>query len=256
VSDWSGKDYSRVSGLQRAVAEGAVAGLVFSGEEWVLDVGCGDGFITHAIAGMVPGGDVIGVDPSARMVATAHAIPVKAKSGPRFVRADARRLPFGAHFDVVVSFNALHWVPEQRQALAEVASVLKPSGRALIQMVCATDRTSVEALTMELTQHPRWAPCFAGFTAPFVHVDPARYAELAASAGLTLNTVTVTDREWDFGSREQFAAWCTVGTSAWTDRLKPEDRPRFVDELVRAYEGVSGRPGLFRFAQMRADLSR
>jgi len=87
-------------------------------------------------------------------------------------------------------------------------------------------------------------------------VDPAHDAELAAAARLLVDRLTVTDREWDFGTRERFARWFAVGSGAWTNRLDANDRPRFVDELVDAYESVSGRPGLFRFTQMRAELVR
>ena len=79
---------------------------------------------------------------------------------------------------------------------------------------------------------------------------------MATSAGLTVASLSVAEREWDFGSRTQFEAWCAVGTTAWTDRLDVADRPPFVEELVGAYETVAGRPGLFRFAQMRAELRR
>ena len=237
------------------MAEDAVASLTFAGDERVLDIGCGDGFITRSIAAMVPDGFVVGMDASHRMLVAAHGVS-RIESGPRFVQADARRLPFGEYFDVAVSFNALHWVPQQREALAEITSVIRRRARVLIQVVCAGRRPSVESVAMELTRSPSWARWFDGFSAPFLHVDPATYGDLAALAGLTLTAVTVADREWDFGSRERFAHWCAVGSTAWTDRLRPQDRARFVDEQVRAYERVAGRPGLFRFMQMRAELRK
>ena len=220
----------------------------------MLDVGCGDGFITRSIADMVPSGYVVGIDPSPGMIAAAQAIPRREESGPCFVRADARQLPFGQHFDVVVSFNALHWVPQQQQALSAIASVARPGARVLIQMVCAGVRASLESVAMALTGTATWARWFDGFSTPFVHVEPADFVELANSAGLRLAGLTVSDREWDFGSRERFAQWCAVGATAWTDRLKPADRSRFVDEVVAGYEPVAGAAGLFRFTQMRAEF--
>ena len=243
-----------MSALQRSMAEDAVCSLAFDGSESVLDVGCGDGFITRSIAGMVPNGYVVGVDPSPGMIAAAQAVPRREKSGPCFVRADARWLPFGQHFDVVVSFNALHWVPQQRQALSAIGSVARPGAQVLIQMVCAGARASLESVAMTLTGTATWARWFDGYSTPFVHVEPDDFAELAKSAGLQLAALTVADREWDFGSRERFAQWCEVGATAWTDRLKPPDRSRFVNELVGAYEPVAGKAGLFRFTQMRAEF--
>ena len=256
VADWSGADYGRVSGLQRSVANETLADLVLSGSEWVLDIGCGDGFLTREIAARLPNGFIVGVDASPRMVSAAHDADPSAPAGPQFVRADARRLPFGVSFDMAVSFNALHWVPQLDQALSEIAGVLRQDGRALIQMVCAGSRPSIESTAMLLASSPRWAEHFRGFTAPFVHVDPAEFAALADRCGLRVTTLSVRDREWDFGSRPQFTAWCAVGITAWTDRLAAADRPAFVDDLVAAYEPVAGRLGLFRFMQMRAELRR
>ena len=256
MTDWSGRDYAEVSDLQRAMVDEAISQLEFSEDERVLDVGCGDGFLTRAVADMVPLGYAVGVDASPRMIATAHAAAAPTESGPWFAVADVRRLPFGRHFDVVKSFNALHWVPEQQRALAQIASVVRPGGRVLIQVVCAGERTSLESVAMTVCHRPRWARWFDGFVAPFIHVDPASYGDLAGSAGLALEDVAVTDREWDFGSRSMFERWCAVGSTAWTDRLPVEDRTRFVEDAVEAYEAVSRRPGLFRFTQMRARLRR
>ena len=254
--DWSGDDYAELSGLQRAMITDAMAGLAFSRDEWVLDIGCGDGFLTRAIAALVPDGYAVGADASYRMLTTASSSAVAGASGPRFVVADARRLPFRERFDAVVSFNALHWVPQQTEVLRQIAASLRPGGRATVQMVCASPRASLESVLMDTSQKLSWASFFVGFSAPFVHVDPDVYGALATSAGLLVEKVTVADREWDFGSREAFQRWCAVGSTAWTDRLPEPDRNRFVTQAVDDYETIAGRPGLFRFTQLRAELCR
>ncbi|MFG2176665.1 class I SAM-dependent methyltransferase [Streptomyces niveus] len=87
---------------------------------------------------------VTGVDFSAGMLATARSSvlpkepPAGAGSGGDrtggpvvdFVRADARALPFGAAFDVAVSFGAFgHLLPSERPALfTRVREVLRPGG--------------------------------------------------------------------------------------------------------------------------------
>lgn len=255
-TDWSGDDYFEVSDLQRTMARQSLAGLDFTGAHTILDIGCGDGFITRSIAASAPQAFVAGVDPSPLMLATAHRASPSETPGPRYVRGDAVHLPFGQHFDAVVSFNALHWVRDQQRALEQIVAVLHPTGWALIQMVCDSPRSSIEDVMQGCTSDPRWADRFDGFVAPYEHVDPDRFGVLAATAGLELTSCSVTEREWDFGSRDAFAAWCSVGSTAWTDRLDPADRSAFVDETVNVYETVAGRPGLFRFTQLRVVMTR
>jgi trans-aconitate 2-methyltransferase len=256
MTEWSGSDYAGISTLQQTMAEEAVATVPFAGNEQVLDVGCGDGHVTRMIAGMVPDGYVVGIDPSRGMLGEAMRGECPGPSGPSFARADVRDLPFAQDFDVAVSFNALHWVPQQQRALKQIASVVRPGARVLIQVVCAGERPSVEAVAMTLCDRPHWAPRFTGFSAPFIHVHPEYFGELATRAGLSVAELTVTDRQWDFGTRERFSRWCAVGSAAWTDRLTGDEQTRFVEELVSAYQAVSGQPGLFRFTQMRAGLVR
>ncbi|HUL97871.1 MAG TPA: class I SAM-dependent methyltransferase [Mycobacterium sp.] len=115
MTDWSGEDYANISALQRTMAEEALAeaaaSLRFAGNERILDVGCGDGYITRTVAGMVPDGYVVGIDPALGMLAEAARRDRSAASGPSFVPADVRRLPFSECFDAAVSFGTpLRWL--------------------------------------------------------------------------------------------------------------------------------------------------
>ena len=58
MADWDGAGYEQISDLQRHLAERTLSGLQFRGDERLLDVGCGDGFITRSIAARLPDGTV------------------------------------------------------------------------------------------------------------------------------------------------------------------------------------------------------
>ena len=98
----------------------------------VLEVGCGIGDDALRMAELVaPGGRVVGVDASALMIGEAAA---RAPAGlpVAFLRADARRLPFGdALFDRCRVDRTLQHIQRPEEAVAEMARVLAPGGMLL-----------------------------------------------------------------------------------------------------------------------------
>ncbi len=236
--------------MQQWLADRALTGLELAGAGSVLDIGCGDGRITAEIAARAPQATVIGIDPSPRMISVAP-------SGDRlgFELGDACSMSYSQQFDLVVSFNALHWVLDQGRALERIAAALRSPGRALLVFVCAGPRPSLEAVAMQVAASPSWAEHFTDFAAPFVHPAVAQWCALAEASGLQVDATDVQDLSWDFGSRNAFMRWCTVGFGAWTDRLPAGATAGFVADVTDAYEQVTAAPGVFRFMQLRAELS-
>ena len=72
-SEWNAAGYERISALQQQMAADALALVSLAGTETVLDVGCGQGKVTAAIAERVTRGRVVGVDPSHDMIEFANA---------------------------------------------------------------------------------------------------------------------------------------------------------------------------------------
>lgn len=102
----------------------------------LLDVGCGTG--TQAIASdrrAQPGGSVVGVDVSEKMLAVARRKARRANAKITFQQADATRLPFeDGRFDIVTITTVMHMLPPDRRqpCLNEAGRVLKRSGRLLL----------------------------------------------------------------------------------------------------------------------------
>jgi ubiquinone/menaquinone biosynthesis C-methylase UbiE len=100
--------------------------------ERLLDIGTGPGFLAAAAAETVgPSGHVCGIDVSEPLLA--YARKRAGASWLEFRYADATALPLdGGGFDAAVSMQVLEYVPEVDAALAELARVLRPGGRALV----------------------------------------------------------------------------------------------------------------------------
>lgn len=93
----------------------------------VLDLGCGAGAWSAAIARQLPSVEVIGVDVGAEFIAAA----TRAHSGPRvsFEVADFAELPFeDSAFDCIYADNGLEHAYDVTSTLAEARRVLAPGG--------------------------------------------------------------------------------------------------------------------------------
>ena len=100
-----------------------------------MDIGCGPGFFTLAMANMVgPGGKVIAIDMQQEMLDL-----VKTKSDRlglteriRFHRCKPDSLGIGEKAGFILSFYMVHEVPDRDALFREVSGLLEPGGRYLI----------------------------------------------------------------------------------------------------------------------------
>lgn len=128
----------------------------------VLDVGCGTGGAARALAARFPGvGAVIGIDKSETMVAEARARTGAGVERVEFRVADAHDLPFpDASFDAAFSLRVFEIVGEPRRVLAEMARVLRPGARLVVNgpdvdawMIDASDREVTRKILHHASDH-------------------------------------------------------------------------------------------------------
>ena len=259
MTEWNAAEYARLSALQAAMAKEVLDLLrpKLRGDERVLDVGCGNGKVTREIAAMLPKGSVVGVDASEKMVQFARAaVPADATSpAPTnviFDAMDARKLTFEMAFDLVVSFNALHWIAEKEQesVLRGIFAALKPNGLAQLRMVPRGARKSLETVNEETARSPRWQKFFVGIRDPYLHMTAESYSVLTEQCGFHVESVRAKDHAWDFGSASAFAAFASVTFVEWLQHIPEGDHSEFIADALTRYKPVAGDDHTFRYYQM------
>jgi trans-aconitate 2-methyltransferase len=251
-SSWDGLEYERVSALQRGIGAAFLDSLDLERPQRILDVGCGDGFLTEQMA-QRSHADVLGVDASPAMIARAAD---RTTERLHFAEADATTMEFASAFDLVVSLNTLHWVLDLNAAFARLFAAGMPGSLLACQLVGASDAEAVEDVATSLTEDRDWRTYFADGFHPYVHPTPHELQEIAEAAGYSAVKTASWNEVFTFPSAENFERWCAAGMSVWTDRLPEDRRAPFVHEVATRYAHVTGSPHDFHFAQVRLNARR
>jgi ubiquinone/menaquinone biosynthesis C-methylase UbiE len=156
--------------------------------ERIVDVGCGSGAVSIALAQKVgPGGHVMGIDISGPMLARARQT-VPAGLPVEFVLADATVYPFApASFDLLVSRFGVMFFAEPVRSFANLRRGLKPSGR--LAFACWREprenpffMAPLQAVYKHVPRLPQQGPEDPG---PFSFASEARVRRILDEAGFS-----------------------------------------------------------------------
>jgi trans-aconitate methyltransferase len=192
--------------------------------ERILDIGCGTGQLTSAIADS--GATVVGIDASPSMVESARAN----YPGLRFLVEDAAAFSFDEPFDAVFSNAALHWVRRADEAAGCIANALRSGGRFVAEfggylngaaVTRAIQQTVKEMLGIEV-RHPWFFP------------SVGEYATLLESHGLRVNYAVLFDRMTKLDGEDGLRNWVRMFCESMIEAIPPE-------RLDEAFESIEAK---------------
>ncbi|WP_161881728.1 methyltransferase domain-containing protein [Deinococcus alpinitundrae] len=151
----------------------------------VVDLGCGTGHLTAALAQRWPQAAVMGIDSSAEMLERARQ---HATAQLTFEQADLTRWRPERPLDLLISNAALQWVPDHAALIPHLAGLVAPGGTFAFQVPGNFGAPS-HTLLAEVLARPRWAATLSEGRdkAALGSFGPAEYADLLAPLGCVVN---------------------------------------------------------------------
>lgn len=150
---------------------------------YVVDLGCGPGRYTARVADRWPDAEIVGIDSSPEMVASAERLGRPGRL--QFRVGDLAEWQPDCPVDLVVANASLHWVPGHVALLARFAQALGPHGALAFQVPDNFSEPS-HVLLLDLRRSDRWRNQLGADADRGASVErPARYLEALVGAGLT-----------------------------------------------------------------------
>lgn len=207
-------------------AAGVAAGLR------VLDVACGTGALTVAVADRVlPGGAAFGLDANPQMLAVAR----RKHAAIEWYEGRAESLPFDdTIFDAVVSQFGLMFFDDRIAALREMWRVLRPGGRIAVAVCDAIEHSPGYASLAVLLDRLFGRHIGDAFRAPFVLGDADALRALCTGAGITDASIVQRHGTVRFASVDALVS--TERACAWTLGGALDDRQ--FEQLRREAQGT------------------
>jgi SAM-dependent methyltransferase len=194
ISHWAGEggeqwvaDRERYDRMLAPYGRRVIAALDPRADARVLDVGCGNGALTRAVAATVPSGTVTGVDISTPMLACARRRAAEAGlDNVTFLEADAQVHAFEpGSFDAVVSRFGVMFFDDPAAAFANIGAAVRPGGQ--LVFVCWRELLANEWMTVPVSAALQHVPMPAlptdGAPGPFAFADPDKVRAVVAAGG-------------------------------------------------------------------------
>lgn len=192
----------------------AAIAMINSGHN-VLDVGCGTGVMTRALARRVGStGKATGIDLSTSMLGVARSHCPEAE----FKEGDATALPYRDNqFDAALSAFMLMFVPEPFQALSEMHRVLRPGGQGVVSVWSGLADNPIYAVLADQVREVAGDDAATSIAMPFSLGSTSQLEALFDQAGITEVRITGIDGTATFPSldelvRTEIQAWLLAGS--------------------------------------------
>ncbi|MEO1095767.1 MAG: methyltransferase domain-containing protein [Cyanobacteria bacterium J06638_28] len=211
-------------------------------DEYVLDLGCGTGQLTHAIAER--GAAVTGIDADAKMIQEAQ------QNFPAltFMVGDARTFSLPHLRDAVFSNAALHWIPEAGAVAQSIWAVLKPGGRFVAEF---GGKGNVATIVKAIAAARRGLSLGEAATFDWYFPSVGEYSSLLESHGFEVQYATLFDRPTPLDTDAGLRNWLQMFANRfWVDLSSEQKQALLSDVEMRT------RSKLYRDSQWWADYRR
>lgn len=232
MPSWNAQQYLEFADERTQPCRDLVARVALDNPHRIVDLGCGPGNSTQVLAKRWPGSQILGLDSSAEMIASAK----QAYPGMEWQVADISSWSSATPCDLLFANAALQWVPDHAALFPRLLSQVAAGGALAVQVPANLDAPAHRRMR-ELAASPAWRDHFPGLVREwFVH-EPEFYFDWLAPLSRRVD-LWITEYLHVLPGPAGIVEWYKgTGLRPFLDLLKESaDREKFLDDYLNLVE--------------------
>ncbi|PIZ04438.1 MAG: hypothetical protein COY58_04180 [Gammaproteobacteria bacterium CG_4_10_14_0_8_um_filter_38_16] len=235
---WSGERYKERNQAQERNAIEALSQLEDTERPilQILDIGCGTGNITQLLARKFLNARIIGIDASESMIQVAQEnFPAREYPMLTFEIADISTYVSDQKFDLVVSFNCLHWVPNLVDVLSRNICPLLNENATFLFMIYPRAAGLWDAID-KVALTTRWKKFFPDYVSPYQSYLPDEIDQMLKNNAFGQSRTNITPKKTNYPDGPEGLGRYLYGFLPILD-IFPEDyiKREFINDVLREY---------------------
>lgn len=223
TTTWNPESYAKNARFVSELGEPVLQLLAPQPDEWILDLGCGDGALTEKL--VATGSHVIGIDSSVAQLRSART------RGLDVFAMDGQGLSLKRRFDAVFTNAALHWMKQSANVVAGVASCLKAGGRFVGEFGGQGNVETIRAALHAGLERRGIDPWAAD---PWYYPSPREYTGLLNQHGLRVDYIELIPRPTKLPG--DILGWLEIFAQPFMQSVTESKRSAYLAEVKHALE--------------------
>jgi trans-aconitate 2-methyltransferase len=235
--EWDARTYDRVSDPQFEWGLEVLERLELTGDETVIDAGCGSGRVSERLLERLPGGRLIGIDGSSEMIQAAAErfagdervtllVSDLLEVSPELLESHGAP----GQVDVVFSTATFHWIPDHDRLFSAIRGVLRPGGRLVAQCGGEGNVANHARAILSVAMRPEFVSHFEGMTVMWNFAPPGETEARLANAGFEQASCWLENKPVTPEHPYEFTTTVTMGPHL--SRLPEELRRPFAEAVL------------------------
>lgn len=238
--EFDGDKYLKASKHQKEWGRKLIEELNIKKNDYILDLGCGDGLLTKIMKDIAADGYVLGIDASEGMISKAKEYE---SSNLEFKQLNIDDITFENMFSIIISNATLHWVKDHKKLLLNCYNALKKNGILRFNFAGDGNCSNFFKVIKSKIQEDKYKSYFINFEWPWFMPSKQEYEKLIDNKKFDEFKIWEENADRYFLNEEEMIRWIDQPSiipflkCISDENIKSSFRDEVISEMIKLTKG-------------------